>query len=451
MTERPQTRYALSGDVAIAYQVIGDGPFDVVFVPGATSHVEMAWEVPSFRRLNERLAGFSRLLVFDKRGTGMSDGVRGAPPLEVRMDDVRAVMDAAGSQRAALVGMSEGVAMSILFAATYPERTGALCLYGGVARALWAPDYPWGTPEARYLREVEEERARMLEPGFQEETVRAGSPNATDEEVAAMDRHFRYAATPGAETALWTMNMGIDVRDALHTISVPTLVLHYTGDPWVDVGQGRYIADRIPGSTYVELPGTCHIPSMAEVDTVADTLERFLLEAWSADGWIEPEADRVLATILFTDIVDSTAHLSRLGDAQWQTIVERHHALVRRQLSRHRGRELDTAGDGFFASFDGPARGIRCATAISQDVAELGIKLRAGLHTGECQLVDGKLGGIAVHLGARVAAQAGPGEVLVSSTVKDLVSGSGIEFAERGTHELKGVAGEWRLFSVTNA
>jgi class 3 adenylate cyclase len=245
------------------------------------------------------------------------------------------------------------------------------------------------------------------------------------------------------------MNMGIDVRDVLHAIRVPTLVLHYTDDPWVDVEQGRYMAERIPGSTYVELAGSCHIPALAEVDTVADALERFLLDASRSDAWVEPEPDRILATILFTDIVDSTTHLSRLGDAAWQTLVERHHALVRRQLSRHRGREVDTAGDGFFAAFDGPARGIRCATAISRDVAELGIQVRAGLHTGECQLVDGKIGGIAVHIGARVAAESKAGEVLVSGTVKDLVFGSDIQFDDHGTRELKGVPGQWNLYRVT--
>jgi class 3 adenylate cyclase len=289
----------------------------------------------------------------------------------------------------------------------------------------------------------------MLEPGHQEGIARSGSPNATDAEIAAMEKHFRYAATPGAETALWTMNMGIDVRDVLHAIRVPTLVLHYTDDPWVDVEQGRYMAERIPGSTYVELAGSCHIPALAEVDTVADALERFLLDASRSDAWVEPEPDRILATILFTDIVDSTTHLSRLGDAAWQTLVERHHALVRRQLSRHRGREVDTAGDGFFAAFDGPARGIRCATAISRDVAELGIQVRAGLHTGECQLVDGKIGGIAVHIGARVAAESKAGEVLVSGTVKDLVFGSDIQFDDHGTRELKGVPGQWNLYRVT--
>src|SRR3954447_10663733 len=449
--DMPVTQYARSGDVAIAYQVIGDGPFDLVFVPGSTSHVELGWEVPALRRLNERLAAFSRLILFDKRGTGMSDRVHGGPSLEVRMDDVRAVMDAAGSQRAALLGVSEGAPMTILFAATYPQRTGALCLYGGLARVLWAPDYPWGIPEAQALREIDEERARLNEPGYHTESVQSGCPNATEEELAHLDRMIRYSVTPGDALELQRMNLGIDVRDVLPTINVPTLVLHHTDDPWCQVEEGRYVAERIPGSTYVELAGSCHIPSMQEVDEVADEIERFLLDTRSADGWAEPEPDRVLATILFTDIVDSTIHLSEMGDSRWRQVVERHHALVRRELARHRGRELDTAGDGFFASFDGPARGIRCASAISKEVAELGIQVRAGLHTGECQLVDGKLGGIAVHLGARVASQANGGEVLVSGTVKDLVAGSGIEFQDRGRHELKGVTGEWQLYSVTAA
>lgn len=443
-----QTRYARSGDVAIAYQVIGDGPFDVVFVPGSTSHVELNWEVPALRRLHERIASFCRLIVFDKRGTGMSDRVQGAPPLEVRMDDVRAVMDAAGSRRAALIGVSEGVAMAVLFAATYPERTGALCLYGGAARELWAPDYPWGTPEAEYLRSVAEDRARVMEPGAMAEMAASGSPLAGADELAALERYFRNSTSPGAEEALALMNMQIDIRDVLPTIAVPTLVLHFARDPWVEVEQGRYLAEHIPGATYVELDGDCHVPSLQEVDAVADEYERFLCATWTADGWADAEPERVLATILFTDIVDSTAQLARLGDAGWAAVLRDHNALVRRQLARHRGRELDTAGDGFFASFDGPARAIRCATSISRSVADLGLQVRAGLHTGECQLVDGKPGGIAVHVGARIAAHAGPGEVLVSSTVQDLVAGSGIEFVDRGSHKLKGVPGEWRLYGV---
>lgn len=449
MDAEPQTRYARSGDVSIAYQVVGEGPFDLVFVPGAVSHVELSWQMPSFRRLYERLSRFARLIVFDKRGTGMSDPVGAGSPLEIRMDDVRAVMDAAGSQRAAIMGISEGAPMSVLFAATYPDRTGALVLYGGAPRTLWAPDYPWGDPEATYLQEIIDSRARAGQPGYRAEVVRSGSPNATDEEIAAMARMFRYGASPGAGEALDRMNMGIDIRDTLPTVNVPVLVLHFTDDPWAPVEGGRALASRIPGATYVELAGNCHIPSLAEVDLIADHVEQFLTANWDAEA-PAAEQDRVLVTVLFTDIVNSTVHLAELGDAGWRSLLEAHHALVRRQLARHRGRELDTAGDGFFATFDGPARGIRCASAIIEAVSDLGIMVRAGLHTGECQLVDGKIGGIAVHIGARVAGHAKGGEVLVSGTVKDLVAGSGITFDDRGMHELKGVPGDWHVFAVTD-
>ncbi|HEY7259559.1 MAG TPA: adenylate/guanylate cyclase domain-containing protein [Gaiellales bacterium] len=443
-----QTRYAQSGDVSIAYQVVGEGPFDLVFVPGTASHVEMAWQVPGLRRLFERLSAFARLVVFDKRGTGMSDSVDPGSPLEVRIDDVRAVMDAAGSRRAALMGVSEGVPMSLLFAATHPQRVAALVCSGGLARTLWAPDYPWGIPEPDYHRMILEERQQAAGPAHYEEMARSGSPNASGEELAALARYMRYAASPGAVEALARMNMGIDVRAILPAIAVPTLVLHHDEDPWCSVEQGRYLAEQIPGAAYRELHGTCHIPSLAEVERVADEVEEFLGASWDAGGWQEPERERVLTTILFTDIVGSTDRLAAIGDAGWQALVERHHSLVRRQLVRFRGRELDTAGDGFFASFDGPARGIRCASAIRDAVGELDIRVRAGLHTGECQVVDGKFAGIAVHIGARVAANAGPGEVLVSGTVRDLVAGSGIRFDDRGVHELKGVPGEWHLFSV---
>ena len=434
--------------MSIAYQVVGEGPFDVVFVAGTASHVEMSWQVAAFARLFERLGSFARLIIFDKRGTGMSDKVEDAFSLEVRMDDVRAVMDAAGSERAALVGASEGVPMSVLFAATYPDRVGAMVLYGGLARMLWAPDYPWGTPEAEYLQQIADERSHADEPGADEEFARSGSPNASSDEIAGMARYFRYGASPGAYSALYRMNMGIDVRDVLPVVNVPTLVLHYAEDPWVSVQQGRYVAERIPGSTYLELPGRCHIPSLAEADTIADAIQEFLLETWDTDGWATVEDERVLATILFTDIVGSTAHMAELGDAEWQVLLQQHNALVRRQLARYRGHELDTTGDGFFASFDGPVRAIRCAAATTEAVSKIGIQIRAGLHTGECQQVNGKIGGIAVHIGARVAAEANAGEVLVSGTVKDLVVGSGIRFDDCGPHELKGVPGEWQLFRL---
>lgn len=443
----PQTRYARSGDVSIAYEVVGDGPFDVLLVPPEVSHVELGWEVPALRRMFERLASFSRFIHLDKRGTGMSDRVPGVATLETRMDDVRAVMDAAGSERAAVIGWSEGVAMTALFGATYPERAWALVLYGGKARTLRAPDYPFGPTEAQALQSVAQARLENEQPGHAESRARSGSPEAGDDEIRALANIFRQGASPGAREALARMNMLIDVRDVLPSIRVPTLVLHHVDDAWVSVERGRDLARRIPGATFRELPGKGHIPSLAGIDAVVDEIQEFLLGAWQSAS-AERDADRVLATVLFTDIVDATATAVELGDARWRELLERHHALIRRELARSRGVEIDTAGDGFLASFDGPARAIRCARAISDSVRELGIELRAGLHTGECELVDGKVAGIAVHTGARVASYAGPGEVLVSSTVRDLVAGSGLEFVDRGVHELKGIPGEWRLYAA---
>jgi class 3 adenylate cyclase len=441
-----ETRYARSGDLSIAYQVVGNGPFDVVFVPPGTSHVELAWEVASSRTLIEGIARFARLIFFDKRGTGMSDRVVGAPTLEARMDDLRAVMDAAGSERAALIGWSEGVALSTLFAATYPERAWALVLYGGCARELRAPDYPWGPTEAKALQLIESGRSAVERPGHAEEIARSGMPTAGDDEIAALARMIRQSISPGASEAFDRMNIQLDIRHVLPAIRVPTLVLHNTRDRWVEVERGRDLADRIPGSEFVEFPIDGHMTSAADLPPVLDEIERFLQEAWQADSNREP--DRQLATLLFTDIVESTSHMAQLGDAGWRELLERHHALVRRELARARGQEVDTAGDGFFAAFDGPARAVRCAKSIVGSVRDLGIDVRSGLHTGECELMDGKISGIAVHTGARVAAHAGPGEVLVSSTVKDLVAGSGLEFEDRGVHELKGIPGEWRLYAA---
>jgi class 3 adenylate cyclase/pimeloyl-ACP methyl ester carboxylesterase len=442
-----ETCYARSGDVSIAYQVSGAGPFDIVLIPPAASHVEICWEVPVFRAMFERFGSFARLIHFDKRGTGMSDRVAGVPNLETRMDDVRAVMDAAGSKSAALVGWSEGVAMSVLFAATYPDRTWALILYGGKARQLQAPDYPWGRTEGEMLRAIAEGRARQEQPGWADEVARSGSPTATEAEIAALGKLFRHSSSPGADEAFARMNMLIDVRNVLPAIRVPTLVLHNTMDRWVEVERGRDLARRIPGATFAEFPIEGHITPVAGVGAVLDEIEPFLRDAW-AGAESGHDHDRVLSTVLFTDIVDATANAVELGDSQWRELLERHHALIRRELARARGAEIDTAGDGFFAAFDGPARAIRCACAISDAVRELGIDVRAGLHTGECELIDGKIAGIAVHTGARVASHAQPGEVLVSSTVKDLVAGSGIQFEERGLHDLKGIPGEWRLFAV---
>jgi len=442
----PETRYARSGEVSIAYQVLGDGPFDVVFVPPGTSHVELGWDVLGMRVFREGIASFARLVFFDKRGTGMSDRVSGAPTLEARMDDLRAVMDAAGSERAAVIGWSEGVAMSALFAATYPERAWSLVLYGGCARELRATDYPWGPTEAEALQMIEDERRTSERPGFAEEIARSGMPTAGGDEIAALARLIRQSISPGAMEALDRMNIQIDVRHVLPAIRVPTLVLHNTRDQWVEVERGRDLANRIPGAEFVEFPIDGHMTPAADMPLVLDEIKRFLQAAWTTALHREP--DRQLATLLFTDIVDSTAHMAKLGDAGWRELLERHHALVRRELTRARGQEVDTAGDGFFASFDGPARAVRCAKSIVESVRDLGIDVRSGLHTGECELVDGKMSGIAVHTGARVAAHAGPSEVLVSSTVKDLVAGSGLEFEDRGLHELKGIPGEWRLYAA---
>jgi class 3 adenylate cyclase/dienelactone hydrolase len=442
----PETYYARSGDISIAYQVLGAGPFDVVFVPPAVSNVELAWEVPGARVFLEQLASFSRLIHFDKRGTGMSDRVVGAPTLETRMDDVRAVMDAASSERAALVGWSEGVAMSALFAATYPERAWALVLYGGKARELRAPDYPWGETEAEALRAIAEERAS--DPSaVVEETVRSGMPTGTAAEVAAMARWIRQSASPGALEALSRMNIQIDIRHVVPAIRVPTLVLHNTRDHWVEVERGRDLARRIPGAAFVEFPIDGHMTPAADLPPVLAEIERFLRDVWETAA-VAQEPDRVLATVMFTDIVGSTETAAEVGDPRWRELLERHHALIRRELVRARGEEVDTAGDGFFAAFDGPARAIRCGCAIAESVKELGLDVRVGLHTGECELIDRKVAGIAVHTGARVAAKAARGEVLVSSTVKDLVAGSGLTFEDRGAHELAGIPGVWRLYSV---
>jgi pimeloyl-ACP methyl ester carboxylesterase len=443
----PETRYARSGDVNIAYQVVGDGPFDLVFVPGYVTHLEVQWKFQTFAPFLEELASFSRLIRFDKRGTGMSDRVSGAPTLETRMDDVRAVMDATGSQRAAFYGLSEGAAMSILFAATYPERTAALVVRSAFPRSMRAHDYPWGRSDEEYEREVE----RALQAfGPREQalaSVRALG-EFTDQETDEFLEMIRFGASPGAVEALHRMNKEIDVRHVLPAVRVPTLILRGSEDRLVPAEVASYMATSMPSARVVEIPGPGHLAFGRYQDPILAEIRSFLTGIWESGGWEEQEPDRVLATVLFTDIVSSSARASALGDRGWRELLERHHGLVRRELLRFRGRELDTAGDGFLASFDGPARAIRCACAIVDSLRELDLEIRAGLHTGECELVDGKVAGIAVHTGARVAAHAQPGEVLVSSTVKDLVAGSGIRFADRGLHELAGVPGEWRLYAV---
>jgi class 3 adenylate cyclase len=440
--DAPEVRYTKSGDVNIAYSIVGAGPFDLVLVPGFISHLEIDWEERRYAHFLERLGSFSRLIMFDKRGTGLSDRPGGLPDLETRMDDVRAVMDAAGSESAALFGYSEGGPMSCLFAATYPERTTALVLYGTYAKRRDPDaDYPWAaTWEERQAiaREVEREWGQEAELGTM-------APNADEALTRWWRARARAAASPGAARDLILMNSQIDVRHVLPTIGVPTLVLHRSGDRDSTVAEGRYISERIPAARFVELPGEDHAPFI-DTDRIVDEVEAFLTGRQPVR-----EPDRVLATVLFTDIVGSTEKAVELGDARWRDLLSRHHAVIRRELARYQGREVDTAGDGFFASFDGPARAIRCAIAIADAVGELGLAVRAGLHTGECEVMGGKMGGIAVHIGARVAGEAGAGEVLVSSTVKDLVAGSGIDFRERGTATLKGVPGDWRLFAVESA
>lgn len=439
----PKTRYAKSGDLSIAYQVVGDGPIDLVYVPGWVSHVEEAWEIPTHARFLNRLASYSRLILFDKRGTGMSDRVPvdALPTLEERMDDVRAVMDAVESARPALFGWSEGGNMSILFAATYPERITSLVTFGVFAKRLWDPEYPWAPTWEQRLAEID---LVGREWGEDMDLTTLAPSLARDEAFRnQLTRYLRRSASPGAAAALLRMNTFIDVRHVLPSIRVPTLILHRANDRDSNIEEGRYISSRIPGAKLVELSGEDHIPWVGDADAVLHEIQVFLT------GMGPPaESDRVLATVMFTDIVGSTERAASLGDRRWRDLLEAYYALVRRELPRFRGREIDTSGDGFLATFDGPARAIRCAVALNQGVPTLGCQIRVGLHTGEVEAMDEKVGGIAVHIGARVAALAGPGKVLVSSTVKDLVAGSGIEFRDLGAHVLKGVPGTWQLFEV---
>jgi class 3 adenylate cyclase len=443
MSDLPRTRYVKSGEVHIAYQVLGDGPIDLLWVPGFVSHLEYDWEHPRPARFFRRLASFSRLIRFDKRGTGLSDRVA-IPTLEERMDDVRAVLDATGSSRAALIGVSEGGPMSLLYAATYPERTSALVLYGSYARRAWAPDHPFGVTSERMrgiLETLEKDWGASV-------AMEIWSPSMLGDDAYKQWRatYLRLAASPGAAISVMRMNMEIDARHVLPAIGVPTLVLHRTGDRLTPVDQARHMAKHIRCAKLVELPGEDHTPWVGDTDALLDEIEEFLTGIRHG-----PEPDRILATVLFTDIVGSTKRAVELGDRDWRELLEQHHAIVRRQLARFRGHEVNIAGDGFLATFDGPGRAIRCAVSICREVRSLGIDVRAGLHSGECQVEDSKVEGIAVHIGSRVAATAKPGEVLVSSTVKDLVVGSGIAFEDRGTHALKGVPGEWHLFAVAPA
>jgi class 3 adenylate cyclase len=437
--ERDEFRYAYSGDVAIAYATWGEGPPDIVFVHGFAGNIEVERETPHIRAFHDRIASFARFVIFDRRGTGLSDRPREAATLETRMDDVRAVLDAVESEQAVLFGTFEAASMCLLFAATYPERTLGLVLYNPVARGSWAPDYPWATPAEDWRRMVEEVSAVWGTHAQAEAFLRAMAPTRADDPgfVAAEARMLRLAASPGAAATIQRMAADVDVRDVLGAIRVPTLVANMPATR----EEAQYVASRIPGARRVEVDGPDFLVTL-QTETLLPEVERFVR------GLGKREPETVLATVLFTDIVGSTERLSQLGDAGWRELVERHHALVRRQLSHFRGEEVDTAGDGFFARFDGPIRAIRCAQAIQESVGGLGLQVRAGLHTGECQIAGEKIAGLAVNIGARVAARAGAGEVLVSSTVRDLVAGSDLRFEDRGVAELKGVPGEWRLFAV---
>ena len=443
MSEAPETRYAQSGDVHLAYQVIGDGPIDLVLFGTFVSHVELNWENPSIARFLRGMASFSRLIVFDKRGVGMSDpaATHQPPTLEERMEDVRAVMDAAGSERAALFGSSEGGQLAVLFAATYPARTLATVLYSTNASARRESDYPAGITES-----VADALLEIVERDWGGDGILDVVLPSVGDDPRAREwwrSYLRRSTSPGAAAAQIRLGIAGDVRHALGSVQAPTLVLHSGGDAFIRADHGRYLADHIPGARYVELDGADHLPYLAAADAIVAETREFLT------GVREPaEPDRVLATILFSDIVGSTEQATALGDRRWRDTLDAHDTAVRRQIERFRGREIKTTGDGFLATFDGPARAIRCGSAIREAARGVGVDVRVGLHTGEIELRGEDIGGVAVHVAQRVCAVADPGDVLVSGAVPLLVAGAGIEFTERGTHELKGLPGAWQVFAA---
>ena len=440
----PDVQYARSGDVAIAYHVLGEGPVDLVYARGMTGDLLSSWDQPLLARHLVDLAGFSRFLTLDKRGTGLSDRVREVPTLETRMDDIRAVMDAAGSERAFLWSGHEGSRSAILFAATYPERTAGLVLLEPSVRGTATPDYPWAPTEKEWRHRLAEVRSSWGRRDFFEALLREWAPTMADDERFKdwFVGHMRRSLSPGAALSFFRTMMDADVTDVLSAVRVPTLILCKRSER----DQSTYVSERIRGAEVRELSGFVGMFTWIDDDVHEQTIretERFVT---GVGRLAEPE--RILTTVLFTDIVGSTERAAQLGDRAWRELIARHHAAVRAEIARFRGEEIDTAGDGVFASFDGPARAIACACAVRRTLGDLGLDIRAGVHTGECELDGGKPRGIAVHIGARVAHEAAPGEVLVSSTVKDLVAGSGLEFEDRGAHELKGVPGEWRLYAV---
>lgn len=438
----PITTYARSDDVCIAYQVTGEGP-DVIWAPGTMSHLDMDWEFPRRALFFEKFSKFCRLVRFDKRGTGLSDRPTKMATLEERTEDIRAVMDAEGLQRAHIFGVSEGGSMASLFAAMYPERTLSLIIWGAQAKWINTPDHPWGQTQAEA-----DEMIRMIHDGWPtvEYVVGPGAGLGKDADptiIQATLRYMRAAASPSAVRAYEIMNCEIDTRPILPAIKAPTLVMNRTGDPCAIVGAARDMASRIPGAVFREYPGDSHSAMLDDMDLILSDVQEFITGERPAES-----ADRVLATVMFVDVAGSTERAVQLGDAAWRGVLNSYYAIVRKALARHRGKEANTAGDGMLATFDGPARAVRCALEIAQGVKQLGIEVRAGVHVGECELMGDNIGGVAVHIGARIAANAMPSEVLVSGTVKDLVAGSGLSFLDRGTHALKGVPGEWRLLTA---
>jgi class 3 adenylate cyclase/pimeloyl-ACP methyl ester carboxylesterase len=440
-SEPPVTRYAQIGELSIAYQVVGNGPIDIVHIPSWVTNVELNWNEPGYARFLNRLASFSRLILFDKRGTGLSDRVSETPTLEQRIEDVRAVMAAVGSQQAALFGSTEGSAMCALFAAMYPERTRALVMYGAYAKRIRSTDYPWGPTAAEREAFYQQIAREWGGPAIIDYIASGAQHDQRFREWWAM--YLRRSASPGAAIALTKMNSEIDIRPVLPTIRVPTLVIHRRDDPLCPVEGGRYLANTIPGARFVELPGENHLPFVGDIGAMLDPVEEFLTGAPPV-----AEFDRVLTTILVIDIVGSTNQAITLGDSRWNALLTSYRMVVREQIERFRGVERGTTGDGFVATFDGPARAIHCAWAIVRVVRSLGLEVRAGLHTGECMLSGKVLDGIAVHIASRVCALAGASEILLSSIVRELVVGANIEFADRGRHTLKGIPGIWQLFAV---
>ena len=440
----PETKYARSGDLSIAYQVVGDGPLDIVHIPGLISHLDLAWEHRYYQRFMSRLSSFARVVVYDKRGCGLSDPVTEPPAVEERIDDTRAVMDAAGIERAAVFGISEGAGLAAFFAAAHPDRVSHAVLFGGFARLTPdPPDYPFPPFEREEILAMMRESVEHWGEGTTLAILARSQLGTPDQPW--WGRFERAAMSPSSIGKLMAANLELDIREVLPLISVPTLVVHREHD-LLPVEGGRYIADRIPDARFVQLEGDDHWPWVTNPDVVCDHVEEFLTGHRPA-----PPTDRVLATVMFTDIVGSTARASELGDRRWKELLDAHERLTRAELERHQGEEVKTTGDGVLATFDGPARAIRCATTLATETERLGLPVRVGVHTGECERRNGDIGGIAVHIGARVMAQAEPGEVLVSRTVKDLTVGSDIAFEERGIRELKGVPGEWELFAVSAA